>query len=296
MGRYSIIKNKDVQEIIVDNGIIKLVIVPEQGGRIVEFSKNNINILFRNEKYKYSKGDIKKKRNQENWINFGGYKGWCAPQGKWGWPPFFEIDLNTFSYKISKCEDSISIELKSIKFKELGLQFIREIIIKDNCDYINIKETIVNVGNDEANWSVWANTQVLTSGYCEVGLNSDPYFGGVTLYQDFDMPTTKNYNIYKKDNYNNLKVICDNKAKFKIGVVTDKEEIKYYYIVNENEKLLFTIKFKYEGKVVYPHGSNVEIFVDDELNYSEIEVLGGESKMKPGESKSLELVWRLESI
>lgn len=293
MVNYSITKYDDVQEIIIDNGIIKLIVVPEQGGRIVEFSRDGVNVLFRNKTFKYIKGDVKKERKAENWINFGGYKGWYAPQSKWEWPPHFDIDLSTFSYEISKDTEEVKLVLKSNTAFESGLNFIREITMKDKCDSIDIKETIVNEGEESLRLAVWGNTQVLGPGYAEVELNSDTYYGGITLYQGFDIPSQKSYSLLR-GHKNTLGVKCDNTESFKLGTTTDSEKIKYYSKAYEDKELLFTIGFNYEGKKVYPHGSNVEIYVDKELNYSELEVLGSESSIMPGESKSIEMNWKLE--
>lgn len=293
MVTYSIVKYKYVQEIILQNEIVKLIVVPEQGGRIVEFSQKNLNVLFRNEKFKYTKGDATAERKAENWINFGGYKGWYAPQNKWGWPPHFDIDLSTFFYEISKDMDEIKLVLKSNAHSESKVYFIREITMRDKCDYIDIKETIVNHGEEILKLAVWGNTQVLCPGYAEIELNSDAYYGGITFYQGFDIPSQKAYSLLK-GHKNILSVNCDNKESFKLGTTTDSEKIKYYSKVYKDKEILFTIGFNYEGKKAYPHGSNVEIYVDKELKYSELEVLGSESSIIPGESKSIEMNWKLE--
>jgi len=293
MGNYSIVKYNDVQEIILDNEIIKLIVVPEQGGRIVEFSRYGVNVLFRNENFRYMKGDVTAERKPENWINFGGYKGWYAPQSKWKWPPHFDIDLSTFSYEISKEEDEIKIVLKSNIALENKLYFIREITMKDKCDFVKVNETIVNDGKEELQLAVWGNIQVLCPGYAEVELNSDTYYGGITFYQGFDIPSQKAYSL-SKSHKNVLTINCDNGESFKLGTMTDSEKIKYYCKAYEDSELLFTINFNYEGKKVYPHGSNVEVYVDKELKYAELEVLGSESSIMPGESKSIEMIWKLE--
>ena len=295
MVNYSIVKCDGIKEIILDNKIIKLIVVPEQGGRIVEFSRDDLNVLFRNEKFKYKKGDVTAERKAENWINFGGYKGWYAPQNKWGWPPYFDIDLSTFSYEISKDKNEIKLVLKSNKAFESKLYFIREITMRDKSNSIDIKETIVNAGEGLSKLAVWGNTQVLCPGYAEIALNSDTYYGGITFYQGFDIPSERAYSILK-EHKNTLSVNCDNKQSFKLGTITDSEKIKYYSKAYKDREILFTIGFNYEGKKVYPHGSNVEIYVDKELKYSELEVLGSESSIMPGESKSIEMNWKLEFI
>jgi hypothetical protein len=295
MVNYSIKHYKKVQEIVLENGLVKLIIVPEQGGRIVEYSIENVNILFRNEQYKNTIGDINKKRKAENWINFGGYKGWEAPQINWGWPPVFELDLGNYDYELRKGSNEIQVTLTSEISKIDKLQFVRTIIMHDSSNTIKINEKIINHSNNFKNLAVWGNTQVATPGFCEIQLNSDLFFGGITFYQNFKIPSSKAYEL-KDRGKKVLKIICDNCEKFKVGVVTDNEKLKYYLPLNKDKIVIFTIKFNYQGKVVYPHGSNVEVFVDDILSYAELEVLGKLANVSPKGSISMDMEWDLEMI
>ena len=295
MLNYSIVKCKNTEEIILENGIIKVVIVPEQGGRILEFSRENLNVLFRNPEFIGIKGDVKTESKPENWFNYGGYKGWPAPQTKWAWPPIFDIDLNVFSYEIVKFEKSLAVTLRSPVSDAIGLKFIREIIIEEESNHINIRETIVNFNKEPVQWAVWGNTQALSPGYVDIKLNSDVFTGGITFYQDFDIPSSNAYSV-RKDDTKVLRLNCDNKEKYKVGIVTDSGIIQYYCSAYKPKTLLFTQKFQYEGQVVYPHGSNVEVYVDDMLPYTELEILGGMSSIMPRESKSIHMVWQLESV
>lgn len=295
MLNYSILKYRNTEEIVLENGVIKLVIVPEQGGRILEFSTENLNVLFRNPEYVGTKADINAENKPENWINYGGYKGWPAPQSKWKWPPVFDIDLNAFEYEIIKSEKTIKITLNSPVSEILGLKFVREVVMKDECNFITLTETMINCNDRPAQWGVWGITQAITPGYADIKLNSDVFMGGVTFYQDFNVPSNKSYSIGKEDE-KILRINCNNKEQFKLGVVTDSEEIQYYCNAYKDRTLLFTQVFQYEGQVVYPHGSNVEVYVDNMLPYTELEILGGMSEIMPGESKSIKMIWQLESV
>lgn len=295
MLNYSIVKCKNTQEIILENEIIKVIIVPEQGGRILEFSTENLNVLYRNVDLIGLKGDINAEYLPENWLNFGGYKGWPAPQTKWAWPPIFDIDLNVFEYDIVKLENSLVVTLSSPMPNTIGLKFIREIVLEDKCNHITIKETMVNLNEEPVQWSVWGNTQALSPGYTDIKLNSDVFIGGITFYQDFDIPSKNAYSVRKEDR-KILRLNCNNEEKFKVGVVTDDALLRYYCSAYKHKTLLFTQKFQYEGQVVYPHGSNIEVYVDDKLTYTELEILGGMSSIMPGKSKSIQMVWQLELV
>lgn len=294
MINYNIKRNKETEEIFMTNGIINVIAVPQQGGRILEYSINGFNVLYRNKELEGKKNDINKERIPENWLNFGGYKGWPAPQTVWQWPPVFDIDQNTFRYEIKNSEKSIELKLTSIisETKPIrGLQFIRTITLYDNCSDMSVEEKIVNHSENAVQWAVWDNTQVLSPGFAEIKLNSNVFTGGITFYQDFDIPSSNAYSI-RKEERKILTINCNRMEKFKAGVVTDSGEVSYKCTAYD-KNIILKKQFEYEGQVVYPHGSNIEVYVDTSLPYAELEILGGMKLIEPGKSINLKVNWNL---
>ncbi|MDF2880765.1 MAG: hypothetical protein K0R54_1322 [Clostridiaceae bacterium] len=294
MINYNIKRNNETEEIYISNGMINIIVVPQQGGRILEYSINGFNVLYRNEELIGVRNDINKERTPENWLNFGGYKCWPAPQTVWQWPPIFDIDQSYFNYEINSSKDFIDIKLTSNISKTepvQGLQFIRTITIYDNCSNMCVEETIVNNSESTVQWAMWDNTQVLSPGFAEIKLNSNVFTGGITFYQDFDIPSSNAYSVRREDR-KILTINCNRKEKFKVGVVTDSGEISYRCTAYDKD-IILKKQFKYEGQVVYPHGSNIEVYVDTTLPYAELEILGGMKNIEPNKSISLKVNWNL---
>ena len=75
-------------------------------------------------------------------------------------------------------------------------------------------------------------------------------------------------------------------------MVTDSGEVSYKCTAYDND-IILKKKFMYEGQVVYPHGSNIEVYADTTLPYAELEILGGMKKIEPNKSISLKVNWNL---
>lgn len=286
-------KNNETEEIIIENGIIKTVIVPAQGGRIVEFSKNGCNVLYRNKAFIGIAGTPNVEETPENWKNFGGYKGWHAPQSIWGWPPIFEMDMGHYSYGIVKSDEEVVIILNSPETDKLNFKAVRTITVMDNSNEMNVKEEFFNTSGKEEYMAVWDNTQVLTPGTAEMTLHSDRFLTGVAFYHDFKIPSMQSYKVIDRGDDKILNVECIGKEKFKAGTHTDKCEVSYYCRAYD-KPLKYTKKFEYEGRTIYPHGSNIEVYSDNKLPYAELEILSGMKKFGKDESISLCEVWSLE--
>lgn len=286
-------KNNETEEIIIENGLIKTVIVPSQGGRIVEFSKDGFNVLYRNKDYIGIAGKPEIEETAENWKNFGGYKGWHAPQSIWCWPPVFEMDMANYSYGIVKSDEEAVVILNAPESDRLNFKAVRTVTIKDNSNELCIKEEFFNTSGKEEYISVWDNTQVVTPGNAEMTLHSDRFLNGVSFFHNFPFPSNDAYELSDKEEDKVLSVKCESKEQFKLGICTDKTEITYTVHAYDKD-IKYTKKFDYEGQVVYPHGNNIELYSDSTLPYAELEVLTGMKKFGKGESISLTEVWSLE--
>lgn len=286
-------KNNETEEIIIDNEIIKAIIVPKQGGRIVEFSYNGCNVLYRNKDFVGIAGTPEIEETNENWKNFGGYKGWHAPQSIWDWPPVFEMDMAHYSFGIVKSDEEVVIILNAPESDKLNFKAVRTITVRDNSNELSLKEEFYNTSGKEEYISVWDNTQVRTPGTAEMTLHSDRFLNGISFFHNFPFPSDDTYELSDKGDDKAISVKCESKEQFKLGLHTDKCEVSYFCRAYD-KPIKYTKKFNYEGQVVYPHGNNIELYSDDTLPYAEIEILTGMKKFGKGESISLTEVWSLE--
>jgi len=72
------------EAIVLANGVVTLAIVPEIGGRVMQYDLGDHPSMFVNAS---EVGKRYEPSSSAPWHNFGGYKVWPAPQDNWGWPP-----------------------------------------------------------------------------------------------------------------------------------------------------------------------------------------------------------------
>lgn len=277
------------EEILLTNGLIKAVVVPAQGGRVVELSREGANVLYRNPALLGKKAG----RDTGEWLNFGGYKAWISPQSRWQWPPPFELDSGEYRYRVEAAGDGITIGLESIPSGALGLQLTREIRMEDDSERIAMIDTLKNLSDRTVSWGLWGNAQVQTPGHGIVKLHSDPYTGGVMFYQLFDFPGQEAFEI-SKGLPKSITAYCGGSIeRYKIGMLTDQCEIEYH-CTGCGKELVLTVTFEYQGDSGYPNHNNIEIYNDMSMPYAELEILGPVGDIEPEGSICLKQEWRLE--
>lgn len=139
---------------------LRVVICPELGGRIMEFSLDDHNFLFINPNLIGEKNIQATQSWDQTWQNFGGDKIWPAPQGwdgkgEWPGPPDPVLDGGDYSAEILA---SNSIALTSPRDYHTGLQIERTITLTD--EGVSIKTIFKNITEETIKWSIWAVIQV----------------------------------------------------------------------------------------------------------------------------------------
>ncbi len=147
----------------LSNDIVELYVVPDIGGRIVQFAFEGHNYLFVNDKLAgkvlpYTEG---------KWNNYGGDKLWPAPQGwdgpdQWPGPGDPILDGGRFSCAILRSEGKeVSIRLTSPPDRErTGIQFSRVISLKAAQSKVFLESTMANVTDRKVSWGIWSVTQI----------------------------------------------------------------------------------------------------------------------------------------
>lgn len=144
---------KDCWEI--SNPVVRLVVVPQIGGRIMEYSIDGENAIWQNEREigKVSGEDVGK-----IWRNYGGHKAWNAPQSR------STTDLDFFydsmPAQVEPLTGKTGLRITCAPIEHLGYQIIREVVLSDNTSHVRVTERMRNVSSHEVRWSVWGVTQV----------------------------------------------------------------------------------------------------------------------------------------
>jgi len=144
---------KDCYEL--SNGDVRLVVVPQIGGRIMEYSIGGENVLWQNESElgKLTGADVGKK-----WRNYGGYKAWNAPQSRWRKPnEDYFYDSKPASIEVLPDQ---GLRITTSPIEHLGFRFIRDVHLSPSTSRVRIVEKMRNITDKPIEWSVWDVTQV----------------------------------------------------------------------------------------------------------------------------------------
>ncbi|MEU4893032.1 DUF4380 domain-containing protein [Streptomyces sp. NPDC044780] len=158
----------------VDNGLIRLVLAPTLGGRILSAVRDGREFLHRNPDLL---DDALNARDpgavgphdgpMSAWRNWGGDKTWPAPQGwsgpeEWAGPPDPVLDSGAYACDVAVADDGsrADITLTSGDDPRTGLRLIRRIsMVSGRCD-VAVRLTARNVSARTVRWALWNVTQL----------------------------------------------------------------------------------------------------------------------------------------
>jgi hypothetical protein len=147
----------------LSNPWLQLVIVPQNGGRLMQVIFAGHPYLFVNPKYagKYLPP------NSDQWFNYGGDKVWLLPEGnndEQHWPGNSDIlDDGPFSFRIVSQGQTCAVELTGPADPQTGVQFIRTISIGSDSPRIQFHTVMKNVTGHTIEWSMQSVSQYDTA-------------------------------------------------------------------------------------------------------------------------------------
>jgi len=150
---------------LLDNGLVRAVVVPDIGGRVLQFWLGDHPFLFMNPNLagrlftpaeNWGDGTI------ASWKNYGGNKTWPAPQGwsgpgEWAGPPDPVLDSGRFR---TLSVDPLRAVVQSPPDPRTGLQITRELILEPGAARAVLRRTMRNASDHPVRWSLWDVTQL----------------------------------------------------------------------------------------------------------------------------------------
>jgi hypothetical protein len=258
--------------LVIKNGFIELVILPEIGGRVIKYGFEGDSYMAVNED-RIDQSFNPDTDNNGPWNGswgYGGYKVWPAPQSKWNWPPPPHLAWGPYTYEIRHSSvDSVVVYLESEEETSItpGLVFTRKYKVYKNSTKVFIEQTIINKNSTDQNWSIWDVTQAI------VQHNNEADYSNFSVY----FPVNRDDIFWSKDNSLNGNVLSvDNSvSKFKFNSTSGK---LYSFVnngwacfVDEKDSETYAKLFSVETGDFPDGGANFEIYAGGE--YIEIEVL-----------------------
>ena len=249
--------SKQVFELKAGNSIIK---ISANGGRIIS--------------YKYGEKEILTQATEHE--NFGSTL-WTAPQSNWGWPPFDVLDNQ--KYKIEKVGNIL--KMTSEPDSKSGFQLVKTWkAVKNNS--IRIEYLIRNISGKAKQVGPWEVTRVPC--------------GGLAFFPDGGMGKVPESNLKPDLQKDGIKYISINK-----NPITDHQ--KLFSTANEGwlayafDGLLFIKQFPdIEPQNYSPQQGEVEVYINKEKSYTELENQGAYRLLQPGETIKYIVYWYLVPI
>ncbi|MCX5655272.1 MAG: DUF4380 domain-containing protein [Planctomycetota bacterium] len=311
------------ESLALSNGLVEVQIVPQIGGRVIQFKLGDFEFLWVNPQLAGKLPPPSGLGPKGEWLNYGGDKLWPAPQGwdndqQWPGPPDAVLDGGPHRGRIvvEKADDMHTVSLDSPEDKRSGIQFTRWIRVYTGSRggaNVTFDTTMKNIDTKPRRWGIWQVTQInacnragdgynkeircwspvnpasiYPRGYCEMfGLVNNPSFR-------VD-PATKMFSA----NYKRIvgKVGLDNSA----GWVA---------VVDGTAGYVFVERFEHYPDKKYPDQASVEFWMngtgqivtgdkivdckDDPVETPylvETEILSPFAELRPGDSYSFRLDW-----
>ncbi len=263
---------------------VKVVVVPEVGGRIMEFSYDGNNIMWMS-----PDAPGRTLETHPKGFSSGGHQADIGPELRTPVIPK-RTELFIGKYTGSTPRD-LMVKVESEPHKATGVQLVREVVLDPINGELGVLQTIKNISATNVSYCVWDRTLCKGGGFVFFPLAKKSRFPakwsvrgeaeGKYFYDGIN-PQHENVKIIK----NTLVAYCKG-APSKIGADSDAGWMAY---VKGN--LLFIKYFPYSSKGHYSDGGNsVEVYWNE--NFAEIEPLSPERTILPGESYVFPEKWVL---
>lgn len=266
----------------IRNADTRVVLCPEVGGRVLEYSHNGINALYVSQAEKdWKPGD--KPQSSAGRFDIG--PEYVVPKRDVLWNGEWKGEITGL----------LSATLTSQPDPATGVQLIREFQLSADSSHLSCKQTIRNVSEETQEWCHWSRTFAVGKGICVIPLTAkgqtpqSRFPNGYVMYEGRAM-----INVQPQDSQirrrENVLEIHPTPAHPKLGFDSYAGVIAY---AAPND-LLFVKRFETYPDRVYNEAAGLTISVwypDREM--VELEPIGPREVLKPGDSASFTEEWFL---
>ena len=148
----------------LSNDWVRLTIVPQVGGRLMQLTFGGHAYLFVNSKYKGKYLPPTEAAKTGQWINYGGDKLWPLPEGQgdeqhWPGPISDVLDDGEYKFSIRSQDATCAVLLEGPADPATGLEYSREISIGSDTPAISFRAEMKNSSGHPIRWSMQSVTQ-----------------------------------------------------------------------------------------------------------------------------------------
>jgi uncharacterized protein DUF4380 len=313
--RISPISFKGWQAQQISNDWVRVIIVPQLGGRVMQVTFNGHDFLFINPKYegKY----VPPAEAKGKWINYGGDKIWPLPEGdqdEHHWVLKSDpLDDGEYAFRVTAQGKACSALLEGPPDPVTGLQYSREISVGSDSPAISFHALMKNIADHPITWSVQSVTQYDLADRAHPG----------TFNRNFYAFAPVNSHSAYFNGYQVLDGLADDPSfevkdgLFRLHWLYLENEVwldspaGWLAVVDDGAKYSIVEKFKYQPQAEYPgkatvifYKNGVALELDDHSlpklssaspdetpYYMEAELNSPMVALKPGESYAFDTEW-----
>lgn len=300
------------------NGLIRLVAVPDIGGRIMAYDLGDLPFIFVDPDLAgklFSPEENQGDGSLAAWKNYGGDKTWPSPQGwdtddQWHGPPDPVLDSGKYTATFGQDSKSVWVEMTSLEDPRTGVQITRRFSIQSQSSRVMVQLRFKNISQRPIKWSIWDVIQLDASHRNTDGSLSHNPACSVTARLNPASRFPNGYYVMFGDENNpqwradRSRGLVEANYLWEIGKIGIDSDGGWAAFTNLSQGCAFTELFTHFPGEEYPDlGVGVECWTVGRgkvanLDYEqtsiylmEVEVLSPFYTFLPGESKSFELAW-----
>lgn len=309
------------KSVALANGLIELQVVPEIGGRVIQFKFGRKEFFWVNPQLAGQPPPPGGLGPDGAWLNYGGDKLWPAPQGwdndqQWPGPP--DAVLDGRPYAIETRPDQASLRLTSGDDPRSGIRFSRTIRIYPDSTRVSVAATMTNIDSKPRRWGIWAHTQLdggkaggaghngFLHAWCPLNRQSQFPKGYRVIFGAEDNPS------FQTDADRQLLHV---QYRYQVGKVGLDSTAGWVATVDGLTGAAFVQRFQFAAGHEYPDGSSVEFWLNGVGKFHayhrdietkadpvenpyvfESEVLSPFARLQPGESSTWHYDWYATQI
>jgi hypothetical protein len=253
------------------NGLVELQVLPEIGGRILQFKLGGKEFLWVNPQLAGQLPPANGLAADGGWFNVGGDKLWPAPQGwdndqQWPGPPDAVLDGQPYALeRLGVQPGQTAIRLTSGRDLRSGILFSRVVRLFDGSTRVSFEATMQNVDTTPRRWGIWAHTQLdgakadgsghnpLMQAWCP--LNPESHFpkGYHVIFGEEDNPS------FQPDAKRGLMHV---QYQYRVGKIGLDSAAGWVATLDGESGAVFVQRFVFKPKEEYPDGSSVEFWLN----------------------------------
>ena len=163
---------------VLDNGLVRLVAVPDIGGRVMACDLGPYPFLFVDPDLAgklFSPEENQGDGSLGAWKNYGGDKTWPAPQGwerddQWHGPPDPVLDTGRYTLD-DLCADgaTATVRMTSPADPRTGVQITRQFTLQDDSSRVMVSISFRNTTQQTIRWSIWEVVQLRAEKHTDDG-------------------------------------------------------------------------------------------------------------------------------